>query len=155
MITPLVMVALLVGPYLFLGHVQTNLAGHPTGKQTRAAIGIAIMFGFTGIGHFAATAAMTQMLPAWLPARTEIIYASGAIEMALAVLVLFPPLRRPVGWILVAMLVGLLPVNVYAAAIRAPMGGHAWGPIYLLLRVPLQAFVAGWIWWFMVRTPPG
>ena len=61
MTTPLVMLALLIGPYLFLGHVQTHLAGHPTSPQTRAAIGIATMFIFTGIGHFAATETMTQI----------------------------------------------------------------------------------------------
>jgi hypothetical protein len=24
------------------------------------------------------------------------------------------------------------------------MGGHAWGPVYLLVRAPLQAVIAGW-----------
>jgi hypothetical protein len=23
--------------------------------------------------------------------------------------------------------------------------------VYLLVRVPLQAFIAGWIWWFLLR----
>ena len=44
MTTPLLMLALLTGPYFFLGHVQTHLAGHPTSPQTRAAIGVATMF---------------------------------------------------------------------------------------------------------------
>jgi len=155
MTTPLLMLGLLTAPYFFLGHVQTHLAGHPTSRETRAAIGIATMFTFTGVGHFVATAPMVQMLPAWVPARTEIIYASGALEIALALLVLAPPLRRPVGWLLIALLAGFLPVNVYAAAVHAPMGGHAWGPMYLLVRVPLQAIIAAWIWWFLIRaTPP-
>jgi uncharacterized membrane protein len=152
MITPLVMLALLVGPYLFLGHVQTHLAGHPTDRQTRAAIGIATMFTFTGVGHFVATGAMTQMLPAWVPFSAEIVYASGALEIVLGLLVLVPRLRRPVGWLMIALLVGFLPVNVYAAFARAPMGGHAWGPAYLLVRIPLQVMIAAWIWWFAVRS---
>jgi len=152
--TPLLMLALLTAPYFFLGHVQTNLAGHPTGPQTRAAIGIATMFMFTGVGHFVATAPMAQMLPAWVPARSEIVYASGVLEIALALLILVPPLRRPVGWLLIALLIGFLPVNIYAAFARVPMGGHAWGPLYLLMRIPLQAVIAAWIWWFMVRMPP-
>lgn len=154
MTTPLIMLALLIGPYLLLGHVQTHLAGHPTSQETRAAVGIATMFVFTGVGHFVATEPMAQMLPPWVPARTEIVYLSGLVEIALAVLVLAPPLRRPVAWLLVGMLAALLPVNVYAAFARAPMGGHAWGPVYLLLRVPLQGVIAGWIWWFLLRETP-
>jgi uncharacterized membrane protein len=150
-ITPLLMVALLTAPYFFLGHVQTHLAGHPTSRSTRAAIGVATMFTFTGAGHFAATDAMVGMLPVWVPARAEIVYASGVAEIVLAMLVLVPPLRRPVGWVLIVMLAGFLPVNVYAALVRAPMGGHAWGPLYLLVRVPLQAFIGAWIWWLLVR----
>jgi uncharacterized membrane protein len=149
--TPLIMMALLVGPYLLLGHVQSHLAGHPTDRQTRAAVGIATMFTFTGMGHFIETAGMTALLPAWVPWRTEMVYLSGVLEIALAVLVLVPGLRRPIGWLLVALLAGLLPLNVYGAVSRAPLGGHAWGPVYLLVRVPLQAFIAGWIWWFLLR----
>ncbi len=151
MTAPLLMLALLTAPYFFLGHVQTHLAGHPTSPQTRAAIGIATMFMFTGVGHFVATEPTVQMLPPWVPAQTEIVYASGAFEIALALLILVPALRRPVGWLLIGMLIGFLPVNVYAAFVRAPMGGHAWGPVYLLIRVPVQAIITVWIWWFMAR----
>ena len=49
------------------------------------------------------------------------------------------------------MLIAFLPVNIYAAVNRVGMGGHEWGPIYLLIRVPLQFILIGWIWWFAVR----
>lgn len=153
MTTPALMLALLIGPYLFLGHVQTNLAGHPTNPQTRAAIGVATMFLFTGVGHFLATEPMTRMLPVWIPARTFAVYASGVVEIAAALLVLIAPIRRHVGRFLIVMLVAFLPVNIYAAFAEVEMGGHAWGPAYLLIRVPLQIIIAVWIWWFMVRVP--
>ena len=151
MTTPLIMLALLIGPYLFLGHVQTHLAGHPTSRRTRAATGIATMFTFTGMGHFVATEAMIEMLPTAVPFPAEVVYASGVLEIALGVLMLVPRLRRPVGWLMIALLVGFLPINVYAAFTRAPMGGHAWGPSYLLVRIPLQAIIAAWIWWFTAQ----
>lgn len=49
------------------------------------------------------------------------------------------------------MLLLFLPVNVYAAQNRVGMGGHTWGPGYLLIRVPLQAILASWTWWFAIR----
>jgi hypothetical protein len=31
------------------------------------------------------------------------------------------------------------------------MGGHAWGPVYLLLRAPLQLAILLWVYWFTLR----
>jgi hypothetical protein len=48
-----------------------------------------------------------------------------------------------------AMLVGILPSNIYSAINHIEFGGHAAGPAYLLIRVPFQLFV---IWWVYVAT---
>lgn len=34
---------------------------------------------------------------------------------------------------------------------QVPMGGHAWGPVYLLIRAPLQAAIVAWVWVFTLR----
>jgi uncharacterized membrane protein len=31
------------------------------------------------------------------------------------------------------------------------IGGHAAGPAYLLIRLPLQLILIAWAWWFGVR----
>jgi hypothetical protein len=33
------------------------------------------------------------------------------------------------------------------------MGGHAWGPVYLLVRAPLQLAILTWAYWFTLRRP--
>jgi hypothetical protein len=33
------------------------------------------------------------------------------------------------------------------------MGGHEWGPVYLLIRAPLQAIIVFWVYWFTIRQP--
>ena len=53
------------------------------------------------------------------------------------------------GWLLLLV----LPSNVYAAFQRIDFGGHGAGPAYLLVRVPLQLFLIGWIYWFAVKQP--
>jgi len=35
------------------------------------------------------------------------------------------------------------------------MGGHAWGPAYLLIRAPLQLLILGWVYYFVLRNPFG
>ncbi len=91
------------------------------------------------------------MLPPWVPVRIPLVYATGVLEIAAALVVLIPRLRKLVGWGLIAMLILFLPVNIYAAFNRIEMGGHEWGPIYLLIRVPLQLILIGWTWWMAVR----
>jgi uncharacterized membrane protein len=50
---------------------------------------------------------------------------------------------RPVGLALCIFLLLILPSNVYAAFQRVDFRGHGAGPIYLLVRVPLQFFLIG------------
>lgn len=141
MTTPIVMLLLLATPWLL--------------SRTRAAgsIGLGLVFLFTGAGHFLETAAMAQMLPPWVPARVPLVHVTGVLELGLGAAFFVPSLRRRAGLAAAFLLLAFLPVNVYAALERVPMGGHAWGPGYLLVRVPLQAILLAWTWWFTLRPP--
>ena len=66
--------------------------------------------------------------------------------------VLVPSLRYRVGWIVLAMLLAFLPLNIHAAIQRVPLGGHAWGPVYLWIRVPLQVLLMLWTYRFATRS---
>lgn len=147
MLTPLVMLALLVVPWLV-----ARAARWPAPRADRAAVaGITLLFLFTGVGHFLAAERMSRLIPAAFPVRLLLIHASGVVEIALALTVLIPRLRRAAAWALIVLLVALLPFNVIGAIERVPFGGHAWGPVYLLIRVPLQVIIIAWVWWFGCR----
>lgn len=139
-----IMLLLLLLPYwaLALAHMPEPLRGR---------IGVAFVFAFTGIGHFIKTVEMAQMLPLWIPRRTLLIYLSGVFELLGCVGILIPQISRPTGIALCIFLVLVLPSNVYAAFQKVNFSGHAAGPSYLLVRVPLQLFLIGWIYWFAVR----
>jgi uncharacterized membrane protein len=51
------------------------------------------------------------------------------------------------------VLILFFPANIYAAINHIPLGGHAWGPAYLLIRAPLQAIILFWVYWFTIRQP--
>jgi uncharacterized membrane protein len=140
MATPLIMLALMIGPWLVR---RTRNAG---------AVGLGLLFVFTGVGHFVETEAMALMLPDWVPARVPLVYLTGVLEWAVALAFFIPETRRSAGWIAIAMLVLFLPANVYAALNHVPMGGHAWGPVYLLVRAPLQLAIALWVYWFTLAS---
>jgi uncharacterized membrane protein len=96
---------------------------------------------------------MAEMLPPWVPERVNLVYLTGILEFAIAAGFLFNKTRKLTGWVALLVLVLFFPVNVYAAVHQIPIGGHAWGPVYLLIRAPLQAATVLWIYWFTIRTP--
>lgn len=152
MITPIIMLVLMGAPYL-VALSASAITGRDFDLRAAAAIGLAMLFIFTGIGHFVRTEPMAQMLPPWVTLRTQVVYMTGVLEFAVAVGFLIPTLRRVAGWAAAVMLVLFFPANVYAAINHVPMGGHIWGPVYLLVRAPVQLVVLLWVYWFTIRPP--
>lgn len=149
MTTPLVMLLLMTGPWL-AARAAAAATGRPVDVHA-AAVGLALMFAFTGLGHFVETETMALMVPAWVPARVPAIYVTGILEFAIAAGLVVGRTRRLAGWAAAVLLIVFLPANVYAAWHRVPMGGHAWGPVYLLVRAPLQLAILLWAYWFTIR----
>nr|WP_240965052.1 hypothetical protein [Acidovorax sp. SRB_24] len=144
------MLALMLGPWL--GAVALHAAfGRSVDVRNAAAMGLGLLFVFTGVGHFVQAQPMVQMLPPWVPERLLLVHASGILEFAIALGFFVPKLRRVSGLAAAAVLVVFFPLNIYAALHHIPMGGHAWGPVYLLIRAPLQALILGWVYWFTIR----
>ena len=152
MTTPIVMLTLMAGPYV-IARLLSLITGRRTDLRQAAAIGVALMFVLTGTGHFVQTEVMSQMLPPWVPERVLLVYLSGMLEFAIAAGLAVRRTRRLAGWAAAILLVSFFPVNVYATINRVPMGGHAWGPAYLLIRAPVQLAILLWVYWFTIRQP--
>lgn len=153
MTTPVIILALLISPYAVFKLVSV-IARQPAIARLGGVLGLSLAFAFFGIGHFALSEPMSQMLPPWAPFKIPLIYASGVWEFTLAAALLVPTARRVAGWACVATLVAFFPLNVYAAIAHIDFGGHAWGPTYLLVRGPLQVILIAWAWWFAARREP-
>jgi uncharacterized membrane protein len=149
MTTPLVMLGLLAGPLLIA--LLLNRLGAQPRLGGAGIVGLVLLFFFTASGHFVQTEPMTEMLPAFVPGRVALVYLTGLLEIAIAVGLAIPATRHTAGMAAIAALVLFFPANVYAAVNHVGMGGHEWGPVYLLIRAPLQATLIGWTWWFAVR----
>ena len=151
MVTPTLMVLILVLPCL--GYHWLTRGSPRQDLRAAAAVALGLLFLFSAVGHFAQTAAMVQMLPAWVPQRELLVYATGVLEIGIAVALFFRRSRMAGAWTAAAVLVAFFPANVYAALTHAPMGGHAWGPAYLLVRAPVQLFILWWTWAMVLRAP--
>lgn len=136
--------ALLLG-----GFALGRLTGADYGRAGQ--FGIAAVFAFTGIGHFLKREEMVAMLPPALPARRAMVVLSGAFELALTLGLLLPACTQLAGILVCAFLLLVTPINIYSALERINFGGHAAGPKYLWVRLPLQALLVVWTYWFAVH----
>jgi len=148
---------LLIGPYVILSLIQKVSSDVKISNASKFRIGLSLMFIATSMGHFLQTAEMAEMIPPLFPYRELIIFLTGFPELFGAIFIWVPRFRKISGIFLIAMLLGLLPFNIYAAFQRVEFGGHSLGPLYLLVRVPFQflvmwiAYLAAGLDWFKFR----
>jgi uncharacterized membrane protein len=102
-----------------------------------------------GALHFLKPRVYEAIMPRYLPAHRELVYASGAAEMAGGAGVLSARMARPAGWWLNATLVANFPANV-EKAVNAERFPRFPKPL-LWARLPLQALLIGWVWRAAVR----
>jgi uncharacterized protein (DUF2141 family)/uncharacterized membrane protein len=137
----------LVLPLLVCAGLRRWLGPWASDSRRLARFGLTLLLFMTSSAHFANAAQMMLMLPDWVPARMAIIYATGVMEIALAIGLWVPGLTQRVGVAIALMLVCFLPANIYSAMIALPFGGAEIGPSYLLVRIPYQLFLVWWTFW--------
>jgi uncharacterized membrane protein len=96
-----------------------------------------------GINHFFNDDTMVRMMPSWLPAHRELVWASGVAEIVLGAGALLRRTRRFAGWGILALLVAVWPANWTMALDPAQWPIASW---MLWARLPLQFLMAYWAW---------
>jgi uncharacterized membrane protein len=102
-----------------------------------------------GLLHFLRPKPYVSIVPDALPRKREIVYASGAAELAGAAGVMMPGTRRLAGWWLIATLIAIFPANVNMA-VNAGRFRAVPEPL-LWARLPLQGALIAWVWRVAVR----
>jgi uncharacterized membrane protein len=103
------------------------------------------VFVTAGVLHFLRPKIYESIMPDYLPAQRELVYASGVAEAAGGVMLLSPSpkVRRAGGWWLVATLIGVFPANLHMALHpeRYPElpGAALWA------RLPFQLVFVRWV----------
>ena len=76
---------------------------------------LAGVFVTSGIVHLVRPETFEPIMPRFVPAHREVIYASGVAELACAAGLLHPRTRRIAGWASLAVLLGVYPANLKMA----------------------------------------
>ena len=102
-----------------------------------------------GLNHFLNPNFYERIMPNYVPAHPELVYASGVAEMLGAAAVMYPSTKRFGGYFLIAVLVGIFPANVHMAMNAEDYPNIP--PAALIARLPLQALFVYWVWLAAIR----
>jgi len=110
---------------------------------------LAGFFALAGTMHFVIPRSYEAIVPPWLPLRREAVAISGVAEIAGAVAVVPPRLRRFARWWLLGLLAAVFPANVQMALHPEQVPGLDLRRVprwTLWARLPLQPLAMLWVW---------
>jgi uncharacterized membrane protein len=105
-----------------------------------------LLFIAAGANHFRDPGFYVRMMPPYLPWHRELVYVSGACEIALGALLLVPACSPYAAWGLIALLIAVFPANLHMAL--HPEQFTKFSERGLWLRLPVQGVLIAWAYWF-------
>jgi uncharacterized membrane protein len=106
----------------------------------------AVFYVAAGVNHFLNRRFYEAIMPPYLPAHRELVYASGVAEIAGGAGLAVAPARRVAGWWLIATLLAVFPANVHMALHPEQFPKVPGGRRGLYARLPVQGL---FIWWVL------
>ena len=101
---------------------------------------------FAGLLHFVMPKVYMRIMPRWLPAHRELVYASGVAEALGGAALLHPDprVRRAGGYLEAATMVGVFPANVNMCLNHEDFSDVPGGLPAMVARLPLQVLFIAW-----------
>jgi uncharacterized membrane protein len=114
----------------------------------------AAFFIAAGVNHFANEPFYMKIMPDYIPHEWHrpAVVASGIAEILLGVLLWDPRTMRLAGWGIIALLIAVFPANVYVYQHQEIFPDV--NPTAHLIRLPLQAVMIAWAWWYTRPAKP-
>ncbi|MGB7922237.1 MAG: DoxX family membrane protein [Pyrinomonadaceae bacterium] len=109
------------------------------------------LFVLAGLYHFINPDYYVKIMPPYLPWHLFLVYLSGFFEVVLGIMLLVKKLVRVAAWGMIALLVAVFPANIHMAA--NPELYPEINPLALWVRLPLQAVLAAWAFWYTRSRP--
>lgn len=108
---------------------------------------LALAYGIVGIVHLKSPDGFLPIMPDWVPFPREVVLATGVAEIAGAIGLMVPKLRRAAAWGLAAYAVCVFPANIKHAAEGIAVSGQVLGWGYHGPRLLAQPVLVWWALW--------
>ncbi|WP_340264752.1 DoxX family protein [Sphingobium mellinum] len=108
---------------------------------------LSLLYLLAGTAHLARPAGFVAITPAWVPWAPEVIAFTGLAEVAGAIGLAVPQLRRAAGVGLALYALCVWPANLNHAINDIPLGGVHLGWWYHGPRLALQPVIIWWALW--------
>lgn len=119
-------------------------------KKYKVVLQIILAIGMVVVGalHFSHPGGFEKIVPDFLPYHLAFVYTSGFLEVLGGVGLLIPGVSRYAAWLLVVLYIAVFPANLYQAVNNIKVAALPHDPPLIWLRLPFQAFLVAWAWWF-------
>jgi len=104
-----------------------------------------------GITHFVKPEQYDRIVPPQLPYPFELVYISGFFEILGGIGLLIPFVSVAAAWGLIALFIAVFPANINLAINNIPIEGIPHDPFLYWARLPFQAVLIAWAWWYTRR----
>jgi uncharacterized membrane protein len=118
----------------------------------RATLAVAMII--VGLTHFWRPDQYALIVPPQLPYPIALVYISGFFEILGGIGLLIPFVSVAAAWGLIALYIAVFPANINMAVNDIVLEGIPHNPTFYWARLPLQAVLIAWAWWF-TRNPAG
>lgn len=117
----------------------------------RGVLAVAIII--VGITHFIRPEQYARIVPPELPYPVALVYISGVFEILFGIGLLIPQVSIAAAWGLILLFVAVFPANINQAIHSIPIEGIPHHPLLYWIRLPFQAVLISWAWWYTRPTP--
>ena len=108
---------------------------------------LALAYFAVGVVHLKSPQGFLPIMPAWVPFPRDVVLATGVAEIAGAIGLMIPRLRRAAAWGLAAYAVCVFPANIKHAVDGVAIGGQVLSWAYHGPRLLAQPVIVWWALW--------
>lgn len=127
---------------------MTSNSSTPSRLKKVFQIILSLLIIFAGTLHFIKPEPFVKIVPDYLPYHLKLVYISGFFEIIFGIRLLIPSLSRAAAWGLILLFIAVFPANINMAVNNIPIQGIPHNQILYWLRLPFQAVLIAWAWWF-------
>jgi uncharacterized membrane protein len=123
-----------------------SIAASTTKERLRVMLAISIIV--VGTLHFAVPDPFVKIVPDYFPNHLELVYISGFFEILGGIGILVPPVSQAAAWGLLILFIAVFPANINMAINQIDLPGIPDSSLLRWGRLPLQAVLIAWAWWY-------